>query len=98
MSEPHCERCGGPLEAGGLDGCCARCLMEIGLESGFHSGENHGDFRLLTERTRRRSSSPEHFDCTGIELTDGQARARPIRMRSVGQVSAGPKTIDPIET
>jgi serine/threonine protein kinase len=41
MGEPRCERCGGPLpEAGGLEGCCPRCLMEKGLESFLSSNRS----------------------------------------------------------
>jgi len=38
MSELRCERCGDPLpETGGMGECCARCLMEKGLDSDFTS-------------------------------------------------------------
>jgi WD40 repeat protein len=59
MSELYCDRCGKTLDQGnGLGGCCARCLMEKGLESTSGSVETTVTFETLPQQERRGFTAP----------------------------------------
>src|SRR5262245_11704476 len=77
MNALRCERCGGAIpEGNGLGGCCARCLMEKGLESTSGFAETTGTFNTLRQQERGAFTPPASIGRSQQFRSDDDA-ARP---------------------